>query len=309
LAQNRKFDIPMLEAYGQFCAYLQRVSGMVLSEEKKYLVESRILPIVRREKMSGLAQLVSAMESGRQPKLVQEVVESMTIHETYFFRDKTPFETFATGILPKLSAMRAGSAEPMRIWSAACSSGQEPYTISMLVEERQPILRGQRVEIVATDLSEAVLTKAREGVYSSFEVERGLAPERLKRHFTMHAGNWKVNQNIKERVSFRSLNLLADYGALGLFDFILCRNVLIYFNAAQKSDILRRLGKALRPSGVLMLGASESVMGSGVDWVADPDFKGCYRRGAEVLAIRDGQIAQRANAAAQPIKRDSTVVR
>ena len=267
----------MLEAYSQFCAYLQRVCGIVLNEEKKYLVESRVLPIVRREKLTGLAQLVAVLERGRSPGLVQDVIHAMTINETYFFRDKSPFDLVSERILPALHTART-AADPIRVWSAACSTGQEPYSLSMIIEERQALLKGRRVEIIATDVSETVLAKAKEGRYSVFEVERGLSPERLKRHFQESAGSYLIKPNLKERISFRSLNLLSDYSAFGPFDFILCRNVLIYFTAAQKADILRRLGRALRPNGYLMLGASESIMGLSSNLTGDPEFKGCYRR-------------------------------
>lgn len=267
----------MLGAYPQFCKFLQRVSGIVLSDDKKYLVESRILPIIEREKMSGLAQLVSTMESGKAPRLVQEVIDVMTINETYFFRDKTPFDLIADRILPALHAALPES-DPIRIWSAACSTGQEPYTLAMIAEERRLNLRGRRIEIVATDVSAPVLARAGQAKYSTFEVERGLSPERIKRHFTEVAGGFKLNSPVKDRVSFRHLNLLSDYTTLGTFDLILCRNVLIYFNTAQKGDILKRLARSLRPTGYLLLGSSETLFGSGNELVAEETLKGCYRR-------------------------------
>jgi chemotaxis protein methyltransferase CheR len=269
----------MFAAYSEFCNYLQRVSGIVIGEDKKYLVESRIVPIVRREKLSGLGQLLNLLESGRHPRLEQDVIHAMTINETYFFRDKAPFDVIADGILPKLHESLPAT-DPIRIWSAACSTGQEPHSLSMLLDERQHKFKGRRFDIIGTDVSETVLSKAKQGIYSDFEVERGLAPDRIKKHFTRSGTGWKLNQALIERTHFRSLNLLADYTPLGSFDLIMCRNVLIYFNATQKADVLKRLTRCLRPGGFLMVGASESVMGATAELVRDAEFTGCFRRAA-----------------------------
>lgn len=267
----------MLGAYSQFCTYLQRVSGIVIGEDKKYLVESRVVPIVQREKLGGLAQLVKMLETGRYPKLEQDVIHAMTINETYFFRDKAPFDVIADGLIPLIHKAKPPT-DPIRIWSAACSTGQEPHSLSMLIDEKQHLYKGRRFDIIATDVSETVLAKAKDGLYTDFEVERGLTPDRVKRHFTRSPGGWRLNAGVKERTHFRSFNLLADYTPLGSFDIVLCRNVLIYFNAAQKADVLKRLARTLRPGGYLMVGASESVMGASAELTRDPAHAGCYKR-------------------------------
>jgi len=267
----------MIEAYNQFCAYLERVSGIALGDEKHYLVKSRIVPIIQREKMTGLAQLVGVLEAGRSPGLQDEVVNAMTINETYFFRDKIPFENLAQHILPHLNAHREPH-DTIRIWSAACSTGQEPYSIAMVLDECRALIGNRRYEIIATDIAEPVLRKAREGFYSDYEVDRGLTSQRAAVHFTKEPGGWRVRQQLKTNIGFRTFNLLSDYRSIGLFDVIFCRNVLIYFNAPQKSKVLTRLAQSLRPDGYLMLGASESAVGVTAALAPDSRCKGVYRR-------------------------------
>lgn len=266
------------QSYEALCAYLRRASGLVLDNDKRYLVESRIAPIVRREGFSGLTDLVRAMERGMHPGLAQEVVQAMTINETYFFRDKVPFDKLRDNFLPEVITARA-SKKSLRIWCAASSTGQEPYSIAMILEDFAPRLAGWRVEILATDLSEAVLTKARNGIYSQFEVQRGMSTAQLLRFFTQVRDDWQLKPPIRQKVTFRHYNLLDDYTSLGHFDIIFCRNVLIYFEPDRKADILNRMTRILADDGVVVLGASESVLGLSTSLVANPQHRGFFTRG------------------------------
>lgn len=241
------------------CAYLRKASGLVLDAGKAYLVESKLLPIVQREGLSGLEQLVQRLERGDSPRLAGDVLQAMTINETYFFRDMGCFTKFREIMLPQLIHARAAE-KTLRIWSAACSTGQEPYSIALLLADAAPMLQGWRVEVLATDLAEAALNRARKGLYAPFEVQRGLPERYLPRHFKNTGTQWQISESIRAAVTFRQFNLLADFSPLGRFDIILCRNVLIYFDAERKVDILSRLARSLAPDGYLMLGASESIL-------------------------------------------------
>jgi len=238
---------------------LKERSGLDLSTDKQYLVESRLIPLARKSGLSGIGELVSKMKSGA-PSLITEVVEAMTTNETFFFRDKIPFEHLRDTVLPLMLKARA-NARSLRIWSAACSTGQEPYSIAMCLKEKAPLLSGWRIEIVATDLSQEVLEKSRAGIYSQFEVQRGLPIQMLVKHFTQSGEIWQVNADIRAMVQHRQLNLLQDFSQLGRFDVIFCRNVLIYFDQETKINVFERLNKAMEPDGMLMLGAAESVVG------------------------------------------------
>ena len=233
-------------------------SGLDLSADKQYLVESRLVPVARRGGLSGITDLVARIKGGADA-LTLEVVEAMTTNETFFFRDKIPFDHLREAVLPALVQARA-SRRALRIWCAASSTGQEPYSIAMCVKEFAG-LAGWRVEIVATDLSQAVLEKSKSGIFSQFEVQRGLPIQMLVKYFTQTGELWQLNADIRAMVQHRQLNLMQDFSHLGPFDVIFCRNVLIYFDQDTKADIFGRLAKLLEPDGVLALGAAESVVG------------------------------------------------
>jgi chemotaxis protein methyltransferase CheR len=234
-------------------------SGIILTADKLYLVESRLMPIMRDINCTDMAALVQKLR-GADTRLVEQVVDAMTTNETLFFRDTKPFETLQTVLFPALLAARP-AGQKIRIWSAACSTGQEPYSIALLIEENKAQFNPDRFEIVATDLSPSVLKKATAGVYSQFEVQRGLPVQMLLRHFQKDGDRWILNEAIRKRVSFRSFNLLQDPAVLGTCDVILCRNVLIYFDNETKTRILDRMARILRPDGALLLGGSESTLG------------------------------------------------
>ncbi len=238
---------------------LKERSGLDLSSDKQYLVESRLLPVARRTGFPGISELVQKMRNGSEA-LTTEVVEAMTTNETFFFRDKIPYDHLRDTILPGLIQSRA-ARRSIRIWSAASSTGQEPYSIAMCLREYGPALSGWRIEIVATDLSQEVLEKSKAGLYSQFEVQRGLPIQLLVKYFTQLGEFWQLSADIRGMVQHRQLNLLQDFSHLGKFDIIFCRNVLIYFDQETKARIFERLAKVLEPDGTLILGAAESVVG------------------------------------------------
>jgi chemotaxis protein methyltransferase CheR len=270
---------------------LKERSGLDLSSDKQYLVESRLIPLARRVGLSGIPELVARLKGGTDP-LTAEVVEAMTTNETFFFRDKIPFDHLKEAVLPTLVQARAGRRS-LRIWCAASSTGQEPYSIAMCVKEFAG-LSGWRVEIVATDLSLAVLEKSKSGLFSQFEVQRGLPIQMLVKYFTQAGELWQLNADIRGMVQHRQLNLLQDFSHLGTFDVIFCRNVLIYFDQDTKIGIFERMSKMLEPDGVLALGAAESVVGITDAFKPYPDRRGLYRPNA-ARAVRTGVAA-----AAQP---------
>jgi chemotaxis protein methyltransferase CheR len=257
---------------------LKERSGLDLSSDKQYLVESRLIPLARRAGMPGIAELVAKIKAGSDA-LTSQVVEAMTTNETFFFRDKIPFDHLREAILPALAQARA-SRRALRIWCAASSTGQEPYSIAMCVKEFAG-LSGWRVEIVATDLSQEVLEKSKAGIYSQFEVQRGLPIHMLVKYFTQTGDLWQLNADIRAMVQHRQLNLLQDFSHLGTFDLIFCRNVLIYFDQDTKVGIFDRLARMLESDGVLALGAAESVVGISDAFKPYPERRGLYRPNAE----------------------------
>jgi chemotaxis protein methyltransferase CheR len=253
---------------------LKERSGLDLSADKQYLVESRLMPLARKAGLAGIPELVQKMKSGAEA-LTVEVVEAMTTNETFFFRDKIPFDHLRDTILPTLLQSRA-SRKTLRIWSAAGSTGQEPYSIAMVLKERAAALSGWRIEIVATDLSQEVLEKSRAGIYSQFEVQRGLPIQLLVKYFTQIGELWQINSELRGMVQHKQLNLLKDFSHLGKFDVIFCRNVLIYFDQETKIGIFERMAKVIEPDGMLMLGAAESVVGITDAFRPCPDKRGLY---------------------------------
>ncbi len=261
--------------YDYLRKYLKDRSGLVLSADKQYLVESRLLPVARRAGLSGLGDLVIALKAGRDDALMTGVVEAMTTNESFFFRDKIPFEHFRSIVLPALIAARR-SARTIRIWCAATSTGQEPYSLAMCLRQMERDIAGWRIEILATDLSNEVLEKARQGIYSQFEVQRGLPIQLLVKHFAQIGEMWQIAPDLRAMVKFRQLNLLSDFFHLGKFDLIFCRNVLIYFNQETKIDVLDRLAQVTASDGFLVLGAAESVVGLTTRFKVVGDKHGLY---------------------------------
>lgn len=239
--------------------FLKDHSGLDLSAEKHYLIESRLLPLARKSGLDGIGELVQKLKAGS-AVFVSQVVEAMTTNETFFFRDKVPFDHFREVIMPELLQARA-NRKSVRIWCAAGSTGQEPYSLAMCLKEMNAALSGWRVEILATDLSQDVLEKSKAGIYSQFEVQRGLSIQMLVKYFKQTGELWQINADMRAMVHHRQLNLLHDFSQLGAFDVIFCRNVLIYFDQERKVNIFNRLARATEPDGFLVLGAAETVVG------------------------------------------------
>ena len=261
--------------YDFFRKLLKERSGLVLSADKQYLVESRLLPLARRAGLAGPSELAQVLKGAGAEAQIVEVVEAMTTNESFFFRDKIPFDHFREQIMPALLAARAGQRN-IRIWCAAASTGQEPYTLAMCLKEMAPRVAGWRIEIIATDLSTEVLEKAKAGIYSQFEVQRGLPIQLLVKYFSQVGENWQIAPELRAMVQYKPLNLLHNFSHLGQFDIIFCRNVLIYFDQETKIDVFDRLAKVLAPDGYLVLGAAETVVGLTDSFKPLTDQRGVY---------------------------------
>jgi chemotaxis protein methyltransferase CheR len=258
--------------------FLKERSGLDLSVDKQYLVESRLIPLARKANLAGIDELVQQLRNGS-AAMASDVVEAMTTNETFFFRDKIPFDHLREMIMPELLKARA-TKRSLRIWCAAASTGQEPYSIAMCLKEMGAALSGWRIEIIGTDISQQVLEKSKSGIYSQFEVQRGLPIQLLVKYFKQTGEMWQINPEIRAMIQYRSLNLLQDFSSLGKFDLIFCRNVLIYFDQDMKSQIFGRLGKSLETDGFLALGAAETVVGLTNAFKPHPDRRGIYRPSA-----------------------------
>jgi len=245
------------QEYQQFKEKLEQYSGILLGDNKEYLISSRLRRLLETENLASIADLVGAME--RNQRLKESVVDAMTTNETLWFRDDHPFRIFKEKLLPELAKTR----RPIRIWCAACSTGQEPYSLSIAVEEfkrANPGALATDVKIVATDISPSVIQTAREGVYPQMALKRGMSDQNLKQYFQQKSDDqWQIKPEIKSRVEFRLLNLQSSFSLLGKFDLVFCRNVLIYFSAEFKQDILQRIHGTLNKDGHLFVGASEAV--------------------------------------------------
>ncbi len=254
---------------------LKQRSGLTIGPDKAYLLESRLNPVARKHGFAGLNELIQALRLRGDQSLTKDVVEAMTTNESFFFRDTKPFDQFRRLVLPHLLEKRAAKRS-FRIWSAACSSGQEAYSLAMILKEFDSKLTGWRVEMVGTDLSTEILDKAKEGLYSQFEVQRGLPVQLLVKYFTQEGDRWRISPEIKRMVTFRTFNLLDDPTPLGQFDVVFLRNVLIYFDQPTKAKVLERVAKLMAPDGFLYLGGAETVLGISDKFQVLPAERGIY---------------------------------
>lgn len=243
-----------------FQGFLEDACGIVLGAGKEYLVSSRLSGLMRENNIPTVGDLLSQLKAGRNPKLRTTIIDAMTTNETFWFRDMAHFRLLTEQVFPEVTSK---SRKPVRIWSAACSSGQESYNISMVVQDFQrqnPGRMSGEAEIMATDISSAILTEARKGVYCGMAASRGMSAEQRRSYFNPQTGDClAVKPEIRRRVRFRELNLTKGYELLGKFDVIFCRNVLIYFSSNQKKEIISRMARALNPGGYLFLGSTESL--------------------------------------------------
>jgi len=256
---------------------LKQRSGLVVSKDKVYLLESRLVPVARKHGHGTLDALIAKLRSGAAEPLVREVVEAMTTNESFFFRDGKPFDTFRDKVLPDLITKRTGN-KTLRIWCAAASTGQEPYSLAMILKEKAAALAGWKIQIVGTDISRKALDRARAGIYSQFEVQRGLPVQMLVKYFEKQGDVWQVKPDIRSMVDYRSFNLLHDLRSLGQFDVVFCRNVLIYFDLPTKERVLEGISKVMMVDGSLFLGGAETVFGVSNLFKPTDGLHGLYSR-------------------------------
>lgn len=266
-------------------------SGLVLTPDKTYLLTSRLAPLARKLSLSTVEDIVAALK--RKDKKVEDaVVEAMTTNETYFFRDPPVFEQFRTSILPLMMKIR-GMSKKLRVWSAASSSGQEAYSLALMFKEEFAKSPGWTSSILGTDLSDEMVERAKSGTYTHFEVQRGLPVKYLMTNFEDLKGSWRIKQDLRNMVQFRKWNLLDDFAALGQFDIVFCRNVLIYFDPPTKAKILANIARVMPDDGVLYLGGAEGVLGVTEAFKPMPNVRGAYitAKGAAKAAAAGGKVA------------------
>lgn len=256
-------------------AILKQRSGLVLAPEKAYLLESRLMPVARKFGFTGLPDLITAVRKERPEDLLRDITEAMTTNESLFFRDMKPFDQFRNLVIPKLVEARK-STRKIRVWSAAASSGQEPYSIAIILSEMQSLLAGWDMEIIATDISVEMLNRARSGLYTQFEVQRGLPIATLVKYFKQVGEKWRLDAGVRSMVKFKEFNLLDSPSTLGKFDIVFCRNVLIYFDQQTKSEVLERISNTMPKDGVLYLGGAETVLGITDKFVPITGHRGMY---------------------------------
>ncbi len=240
---------------------LKKHSGLALGPGKEYLIESRLPPVAVTYGHADVTTLIAALRKGAPQAVVKNVCDAMTTNETLFFRDNKPFVALEKEILPATARRAREQGRPVRIWCAASSTGQEPYSIAMIVAQTEHLLGGAKIEIVATDFSAAALARAKAGVYNQFEVQRGLPVTMLMKYFTPVQEGFELKPEIRNRVSYQEINLLDPYPAYWQFDIIFCRNVLIYFDVPTKRDVIDRMARSLVRGGCLFLGGTESTLG------------------------------------------------
>ena len=250
------------QEYASFCIFLQQTCGIDLGQNKQYLVATRVRRIIVEQKLQSLAELTALIQQPGARSVRQQVIDAMTTNETFWFRDNYPFDYLLNTCLPQLAKDKYGA--PLKIWSAACSSGQEPYSLSIVAEEffRRTNNRTMTIDIVATDLSSTILEQAKNGIYDRLSITRGLSSERMNQYFDqLDPDSWQAKPAIRDRIQFKALNLQDSFFLMGKFDIIFCRNVLIYFSQELKTEILKKLHAQLNKNGILFLGSSESISG------------------------------------------------
>jgi chemotaxis protein methyltransferase CheR len=264
------------ESFSYIAGLVKGRSGLVLTPDKGYMLETRLAPLLKREGLTSLDALALKLRDPRAAVLAEQVTEALTTNESSFFRDGKPFDHLRK-LLPGLAAARPAGAK-LRIWSAACSTGQEAYSIAMIAQELAPQLGNRPVEILGTDISTEVLARAREGWFTQFEVQRGLPARLLVKHFRQQETRWQVAAELRAMTKFERFNLLSDLRGLGRFDVIFCRNVLIYFDAPTKARVLGAMAEQLAADGVLYLGGAETVLGLTEKVVPVAGERGAYER-------------------------------
>jgi chemotaxis protein methyltransferase CheR len=272
-------------AFDTYATLLKNRSGLVIGTDKLYLLETRLASILKHEQLRDLATLAERLRVPGNEVLIRQVVEAMTTNESFFFRDDKPFQHFRAQALPRLLASRSASA-PLRIWSAASASGQEAYSIAMIIAECRASVGDRRVELIGTDLARDQVGRSRDGLYTQFEVQRGLPVQMLMRYFRKEETGWRINETIRNMVQFREWNLLGDLRALGQFDVVFCRNVLIYFDQPTKARVLDAVAQQMPGDGMLYLGGAETVLGITSRFAPLPAERGVYGLAPASAAVR-----------------------
>ncbi|MFN8667010.1 MAG: protein-glutamate O-methyltransferase CheR [Gemmatimonadaceae bacterium] len=271
---------------------LKRGSGLALGDGKEYLLESRLPPVATRFGMADLPALVGALRTRSTPDLVKAVCDAMTTGETLFFRDNAPFQALEKQLIPEILPRARAQGRAIRIWCAACSTGQEPYSIAMIMDQMKGVLGTTRVEIVASDYAAPTLARAKEGIYNQFEVQRGLPVQLLVKHFKQVPAGFQVTDALRNSITFREQNLLQPFTALGTFDVVFVRNVLIYFDSNTKRDVLERIARQLTPGGTVLLGGTENTLGLTDALVRLPGATtSLYRRPGDIAAAAGAAAA------------------
>ncbi len=252
-------------------------SGLDITQDKTYLLESRLKPVAKKWGYPALDMMTMALNGVPEPELISDIVEAMMTNDTSFFRDGEPFDNFEQLVLPHMAEART-KAKALRIWSAACSSGQEPYSLAITIKEAQEknILPNWKVQILATDISDDILQQAQEARYSQFEVQRGLPVQLLMKYFEQDGDKWQLNDSVRSMVTFHKLNLIEATPRLDMFDVIFCRNVLTYFNEETKRNVIENMLKHLEPDGFMIVGRSEDPLGISKSIKDIPDREGIY---------------------------------
>jgi chemotaxis protein methyltransferase CheR len=262
-------------AFTVLAELLRSRSGLVIGQDKIYLLETRLASIIKREKLRDLNELAERLRGRGADAVARDVVEAMTTNESFFFRDDKPFQHFRAQALQRVVGARPAGA-PLRIWSAAASSGQEAYSLAMILLDSRAVLGDRRVEIVGTDLARDQLARARDGLYTQFEVQRGLPVQMLMRHFRREEVGWRISDALRAMVQWKEWNLLGDLRALGRFDIVFCRNVLIYFDQPTKTRALEAIAGQMSADGMLYLGGAETVLGLTTRFAPLPAERGVY---------------------------------
>ena len=270
---------------------LEAKTGQQLSMNRRWRIETALASIMRERGYDSIDQLVSRLVARADPGLQESVIEALLNNETYFFRDKLPFDLLMAGPIKRLEKARA-SRKRLSIWCAGCSSGQEVYSLAMSFADEKLRWAGWQIEIVGTDLSKAAIERARSGTYSQFEVQRGLPVMQMIRYFDeLGGGDWRISEALRRQVRFEARNIIDKAPAPGRFDIILCRNLLLYFSADMRRLAFNRLAEAIAPDGALMLGAGETVLGQTDRFVSDADCRGLYIPGALAQAQAKSRVA------------------
>lgn len=267
-------------SYADICKFVEKNSGIVLGSSKAYLIESRLTPVAKEFGFENVLAMAASLGSAN-AALSDAVVDAMTTNESFFFRDTTPFEAFEKNILPMLVEARRRTGR-LRIWCAAASTGQEPYSLAMVMLANKRLWAGLKVDIIATDLSPTALARAKAGLYSQFEVQRGLPIQMLVDNFTQQGTSWQISDEVKSMIKFKQLNLLSPLNEIGTADLVFCRNVLIYFDVPTKKRVLEAIGRVMPADGFLVLGASETMMGITEAFSRTDGYRGLYQLAGSV---------------------------